>query len=796
MNNIQSLTKQNLDKLELAPVTEQITIISHAKEVLGTFHWRIMETINSLIQKFPIQVPVTQVAEPAPAYVPSVVLPSLSCKKCNIAFDSVDHLYAHYRISHRSSQRVGYRAKAVNDSTESEDSSSDYLDDASEQDDSSTPITHLESKSKVRLLDCDNKLYQFSRALLSKEQQEAERLANVVDGSNISLHLGDIVRPGESWLVILFRSGYFAGGIFKVAADRKITECDNGDSESVTASTVSALGDSTREKRKIKNSPRSSQMESYPTLILSKRFARYTTRRKQGGSQLLHDASTGFAAKSIGAQIRRENERVLHREIAELLSRPDWKSAIDAVNKIFLSCSNRLIPLLLHNTPILTSDTRIRRVPMSTGRPTIDELVRVATELTKISLLEPLHSVLTEQHKSSDLSQLDSTVVESTSAVASGHNAVVEEIKNRSSTLNSIDFSDFMSQTDNGNTAVLSHDGEGAVHTENDLYVEQGIQVTAAEAEIPEGEDGSQQPSGIVTVNNGIAIVPEGANRVIPGMEDMYDWYSSEGEDPTFEMEVPQHASSTKINPGHTIKSDSIKSETKKVRKKAKTKRITFPKIDSDASDLEYLSSVASEVQKAKKEIEISGEQIALVRNLIPEIKNEINALSHALTVPPYVLARMLGLEGLTLDLLSPAMRIDAFTKHSEEQSRNFRLKQLRSNNKSRHHNVETNDDGVISPYASDITLSDVAIAQEKLVILRHLCDKNIPNVSKSQSTNPLQRALTQALTKLMGTPEPMDPVIARYEICCQMGWDALGAAIVASSQSTPIDWVDMKPAN
>jgi hypothetical protein len=47
-------------------------------------------------------------------------------------------------------------------------------------------------------------------------------------------------------------------------------------------------------------------------VVLHKRFARYTTRRKQGGSQSAHDAKKGTTAKSAGANLRRAGE--LHRE--------------------------------------------------------------------------------------------------------------------------------------------------------------------------------------------------------------------------------------------------------------------------------------------------------------------------------------------------------------------------------------------------------------------------------------------------------------------------------------------------
>ena len=45
--------------------------------------------------------------------------------------------------------------------------------------------------------------------------------------------------------------------------------------------------------------------------IIHKTFHRYTTRRKQGGSQSSRDNKSGHSAGSIGGMIRRENEKLL-----------------------------------------------------------------------------------------------------------------------------------------------------------------------------------------------------------------------------------------------------------------------------------------------------------------------------------------------------------------------------------------------------------------------------------------------------------------------------------------------------
>src|SRR5207237_564942 len=61
-------------------------------------------------------------------------------------------------------------------------------------------------------------------------------------------------------------------------------------------------------------------------VLAHKTFHRYTTRRKQGGSQSANDNAKG-AAHSAGASIRRYNEQALVEDVRELLK--DWKALID-----------------------------------------------------------------------------------------------------------------------------------------------------------------------------------------------------------------------------------------------------------------------------------------------------------------------------------------------------------------------------------------------------------------------------------------------------------------------------------
>lgn len=70
--------------------------------------------------------------------------------------------------------------------------------------------------------------------------------------------------------------------------------------------------------------------------LQSKTFHRYTTRRKQGGSQAANDNAKG-AAKSVGAQLRRANEAALVDDIRGLLE--SWKDQITSSEIVWLRAS-------------------------------------------------------------------------------------------------------------------------------------------------------------------------------------------------------------------------------------------------------------------------------------------------------------------------------------------------------------------------------------------------------------------------------------------------------------------------
>jgi hypothetical protein len=121
-------------------------------------------------------------------------------------------------------------------------------------------------------------------------------------------------------------------------------------------------------------------------VLAHKTFHRYTTRRKQGGSQSANDNAKG-AAHSAGAQIRRHNEATLISEVRELLA--SWKDLLDTASLLFIRATgaqNRRTLFGYDDAPLRSNDPRVRGFPFSTRRATQSELMRCFVELTRLKI--------------------------------------------------------------------------------------------------------------------------------------------------------------------------------------------------------------------------------------------------------------------------------------------------------------------------------------------------------------------------------------------------------------------------
>ncbi|KAJ2069522.1 hypothetical protein GGI08_000312 [Coemansia sp. S2] len=124
--------------------------------------------------------------------------------------------------------------------------------------------------------------------------------------------------------------------------------------------------------------------------VAHKTFVRYTTRRKQGGSQSRQDNAMGFAANSAGAQIRRYNEQKLQDEIHQLMD--EWRLWLKRCELVLVRVprpnrQNFFGPAsAAASHPLRWDDPRIREVPVPMARPSLAELRRVYADVTTVSV--------------------------------------------------------------------------------------------------------------------------------------------------------------------------------------------------------------------------------------------------------------------------------------------------------------------------------------------------------------------------------------------------------------------------
>ncbi|KPM39107.1 hypothetical protein AK830_g7466 [Neonectria ditissima] len=130
-------------------------------------------------------------------------------------------------------------------------------------------------------------------------------------------------------------------------------------------------------------------MNREATVLAHKTFHRYTTRRKQGGSQSANDNSKG-TAHSAGSSLRRYNEQALVDDVRALLQ--DWKALLDTSELQFIRATgstNRRTLFGPYDGQVLKhNDTRLRGFPFSTRRATQKELMRSFIELTRLKIQE------------------------------------------------------------------------------------------------------------------------------------------------------------------------------------------------------------------------------------------------------------------------------------------------------------------------------------------------------------------------------------------------------------------------
>ncbi|KNZ75105.1 Zinc finger protein [Termitomyces sp. J132] len=170
---------------------------------------------------------------------------------------------------------------------------------------------------------------------------------------------------GRTWAMFMVAGGHFAGAIVRVSRQ--------SEDEDVAG----------KSSKKPLNKPRADT-----EVLFHKTFHRYTTRRKQGGSQSLNDNAKGNA-KSAGALLRRYGEQSLRDDIRNLLL--EWREEIDACERIWIRAngSNRKIFVGYDDAVILKGDDRHLK--------TQSELARCLLELTRVKVTHFTEEALREQ---------------------------------------------------------------------------------------------------------------------------------------------------------------------------------------------------------------------------------------------------------------------------------------------------------------------------------------------------------------------------------------------------------------
>lgn len=167
-------------------------------------------------------------------------------------------------------------------------------------------------------------------------------------------------------------------------------------------------------------------------LLKQKTFHRYTTRRKQGGSQSANDSS-GSVAHSAGASIRRYNEMALEQEIKELIQL--WEEDLKHCEYIFIKANVKNRKIMVNSESCLKpKDQRLMTLPFNTRRPTSSELKRSWAELTYLKIIDDpkneLKMLEEKEKKMREIELLKKSKVQSSSPVpAVTHELTPEEIQ-------------------------------------------------------------------------------------------------------------------------------------------------------------------------------------------------------------------------------------------------------------------------------------------------------------------------------------------------------------------------------
>lgn len=120
--------------------------------------------------------------------------------------------------------------------------------------------------------------------------------------------------------------------------------------------------------------------------ITHRTLQRYTVRKGQGKAQSAQDGNR--KAQSMGSQLRRAGEISLKEDVTKTLL--DWKQHMEKASLVLISCPKTMKKGLFEGLEevLRRDDSRIRRVPIDTGRPTFEGVSLVHSVMMRATLRE------------------------------------------------------------------------------------------------------------------------------------------------------------------------------------------------------------------------------------------------------------------------------------------------------------------------------------------------------------------------------------------------------------------------
>lgn len=312
---------------------------------------------------------------------------TLECAACSITFSDAEERRIHYKLDfHRYNLKrsLSGLAPVTEDKFEElvENASIESLSGSdSDSDEAEDEVDHLEAllqrqkldmvaneEESVSFLNTRSPFILFKSSTLSTDK--ALGVYKALFGEKV-LEDGSLLDTLRKWSLPPVKEGKSAlfmigGGHFAGAIISHVPKNIKGNAKSKTESI----------------------QEQKVDIIVSKTFHRYTTRRKQGGSQSASDNARG-KANSAGSSIRRYNEQALVKEVRDLLT--EWKDQLDGCHLIFIranGASNRKILVGYEGSVLKADDPRIKSFPFTTKRAVTSSLKKAWVELSYMSVVD------------------------------------------------------------------------------------------------------------------------------------------------------------------------------------------------------------------------------------------------------------------------------------------------------------------------------------------------------------------------------------------------------------------------